>query len=36
MDLNQLDAFLKKIQSEPVLKIEVFATTTVDDVDNSI
>ena len=32
MSLEQLDAFLKKIQSDPELKNEVLAGTTADDV----
>ena len=32
MALDQLEAFLKKMQSEPALKEEVLATSTADDV----
>jgi len=32
MALDQLEAFLKKMQSEPELKNEVLATSTADDV----
>jgi predicted ribosomally synthesized peptide with nif11-like leader len=32
MALDQLEAFLKKMQSEPALKDEVLATSTADDV----
>ena len=32
MALDQLEAFLKKMQSEPALKNEVLATSTADDV----
>ena len=32
MALDQLEAFLKKMQSDPALKNEVFATSTADDV----
>lgn len=32
MALDQLEAFLKKMQSEPALKAEVLATSTADDV----
>lgn len=32
MALDQLDAFLQKMQSEPALKNEVVAATTADDV----
>ena len=32
MALEQLEAFLKKMQSEPALKNEVLATATADDV----
>ncbi len=32
MALDQLEAFLKKMQSEPALKSEVLATSTADDV----
>ena len=32
MALDQLEAFLKKMQSEPTLKEEVLATSTADDV----
>ncbi len=32
MALDQLEAFLKKMQSEPALKNEVIATSTADDV----
>jgi len=32
MALDQLEAFLKKMQSEPELKNEVIATSTADDV----
>jgi predicted ribosomally synthesized peptide with nif11-like leader len=32
MALDQLEAFLKKMQNEPALKSEVLATSTADDV----
>ena len=32
MSLDQLEAFLRKMQSEPALKSEVLATSTADDV----
>jgi len=32
MALDQLEAFLKKMQSEPALKNEVLASSTADDV----
>ena len=32
MTLEQLEAFLKKMQSEPALKNEVLASSTADDV----
>ena len=32
MALDQLEAFLKKMQDEPALKNEVLATSTADDV----
>ena len=32
MAIDQLEAFLKKMQSEPALKDEVLATSTADDV----
>ena len=32
MALDQLEAFLKKMQSEPALKNEVFAASTADEV----
>ena len=32
MALDQLEAFLKKMQSEPALKEEVLASSTADDV----
>lgn len=32
MALDQLEAFLKKMQSEPALKDEVLASSTADDV----
>ena len=32
MALDQLEAFLKKMQNEPALKNEVLATSTADDV----
>ena len=32
MALDQLEAFLKKMQSEPALKNEVLTTSTADDV----
>jgi predicted ribosomally synthesized peptide with nif11-like leader len=32
MAIDQLEAFLKKMQSEPALKEEVLATSTADDV----
>ena len=32
MALDQLEAFLMKMQSEPALKTEVLATSTADDV----
>ncbi len=32
MALDQLEAFLKKMQSEPTLKNEVLASSTADDV----
>ena len=32
MALDQLEAFLKKMQDEPALKTEVLATSTADDV----
>ena len=32
MALDQLEAFLRKMQSEPALKDEVLATSTADDV----
>jgi len=32
MALDQLEAFLKKMQSDPALKSEVLATSTADDV----
>ena len=32
MALDQLEAFLKKMQSEPALKSEVLASSTADDV----
>jgi len=32
MAIDQLEAFLKKMQSEPELKNEVLATSTADDV----
>jgi predicted ribosomally synthesized peptide with nif11-like leader len=32
MAIDQLEAFLKKMQSEPALKNEVLATSTADDV----
>ena len=32
MALDQLEAFLMKMQSEPALKAEVLATSTADDV----
>ena len=32
MALDQLEAFLRKMQSEPALKSEVVAATTADDV----
>jgi len=32
MALDQLEAFLKKMQSEPTLKAEVLALSTADDV----
>ncbi len=32
MAIDQLEAFLKKMQSEPALKAEVLATSTADDV----
>jgi len=32
MALDQLEAFLKKMQSDPALKNEVLATATADDV----
>ena len=32
MALDQLEAFLKKMQSEPALKSEVLTTSTADDV----
>ena len=32
MALDQLEAFLKKMQSEPALKDQVLATSTADDV----
>lgn len=32
MALDQIEAFLKKVQSEPALKREVLATSTADDV----
>lgn len=32
MALDQLEAFLKKMQSEPALKNQVLATSTADDV----
>jgi predicted ribosomally synthesized peptide with nif11-like leader len=32
MALDQLEAFLKKMQSEPALKEEVLSTSTADDV----
>ncbi len=32
MAIDQLEAFLKKMQSEPALKAEVLASSTADDV----
>lgn len=32
MAIDQLEAFLRKMQSEPALKAEVLATSTADDV----
>ena len=32
MALDQLEAFLRKMQSDPALKAEVLATSTADDV----